>query len=370
VFVPTGSPSPDYFGGLRSGDDKWANAVVALHAATGAVAWAFQLVHHDLWDYDSAAGPLLATIRRGGRRVPVVIQGNKTGFLFVLDRDTGTPVFGVEERPVPASDVPGEAASRTQPFPLAPPAVSRQRMSIDDAWGATPEERDACRAAMASLRNEGLFTPPSVGGSLVYPGHLGGMNWSGYSYDPDRDRLIVNTNELAATVRIIPRDRFADEAQASRDGSEFGSQLGAPFGMARRFLQAPSGLPCTPPPWGRLTAVDLDSGRIAWQVPLGSMSSFASGRVLPAGSVSLGGSITTRGGLVFVAGTLDARLHAFDVDTGRELWSGELPANGNATPMTYKVRPDGPQFVVVAAGGHAKISEAEVGDALVAFAVR
>jgi quinoprotein glucose dehydrogenase len=184
VFVPTGSASPDYYGGLRPGDNKWADSVVALRGKTGELVWGFQLVHHDLWDYDSASPPLLATLRHDGMAVPVVIQGNKTGFLYVLNRDTGVPVFPVEERPVPQSDVPGEVTSATQPFPLAPPALSPQKLSLDDAWGITAEDRDTCRERLKGLRNDGPFTPPSLQGSLAVPGNVGGMNWSGYAYDP------------------------------------------------------------------------------------------------------------------------------------------------------------------------------------------
>src|SRR5271170_6486402 len=206
IFVPTGSASPDYYGGLRPGDNKWADSVVALRATTGELVWGFQLVHHDLWDYDSASPPLLATLQHDGKSVPVVIQGNKTGFLYVLDRDTGVPVFPVEERPVPQTDVPGEVTSPTQPFPLAPPSLSPQKLSADDAWGITPEDREVCRALVKSLRNDGLFTPPSVQGSLTAPGNVGGMNWSGYAYDPQHGLLLVNTNNVPAKMGVIPRD--------------------------------------------------------------------------------------------------------------------------------------------------------------------
>src|ERR1700735_5608873 len=196
VFIPTGSPSPDYYGGLRPGDDKWADSIVALRGKTGEFVWGFKLVHHDLWDYDSAAPPLLATLRRDGKNVPVVVQGNKTGFLFVLNRETGAPIFPVEERPVPQTYVPGEVTSPTQPFPSAPPALSSQKLSAADAWGITPEDREVCRERIKSLRNDGLFTPPSLKGSLSIPGNVGGMNWSGYSYDPQNGLLLVNTNNL------------------------------------------------------------------------------------------------------------------------------------------------------------------------------
>jgi quinoprotein glucose dehydrogenase len=221
IFVPTGSASPDYYGGMRVGDNKWANSVVALRARTGELVWGFQLVHHDLWDYDSASPPLLATIQHDGKSVPVVIQGNKTGFLYVLNRDTGAPVFPVEERPVPQSDVPGEVTSPTQPFPLAPPALVPQKLSADDAWGITPTDRDYCRERIKSLRYDGLFTPPSVQGSLSEPGNVGGMNWSGYSFDPQNSLLLVNTNNLPALMGVVPADKYWDAAGKSTDIVEF-----------------------------------------------------------------------------------------------------------------------------------------------------
>ena len=365
VFVPTGSASPDYYGGLRSGDDKWANSVVALHAKSGKIAWGFQLVHHDLWDYDTASPPLLATIIHRGKHIPVVIQGNKTGLLYVLNRDTGAPVFPVEERPVPRSDVPGEVASRTQPFPLAPPPLAPQRLSVDDAWGPTVADREACRRVIGRLRNEGIFTPPSIQGTLAVPGNLGGLTWSGYAFDPQRSLLIANANNLVARVRLIPRAKVRSDTE---DGN-YGAQRGTPYGMLRRFLQSPSDLPCSAPPWGTLSAVDMTEGKIRWQTPLGSMQDFggAHNSAVPAGSISLGGAIVTAGGLVFIAGTTDPHIRAFDIGTGKELWKAQLPASGNATPMTYGVNPSGKQYLVIAAGGHPAIPEEPLGDAIVAF---
>ncbi len=371
IFVPTGSASPDYYGGLRPGDNKWANSIVALRADTGEVAWGFQLVHHDLWDYDCASPPLLATVRRNGGNIPVVIQGNKTGFLYVLNRDTGEPVFPVEERPVPQSDVPGEMTSPTQPFPLAPPPLVPQKISSDTAWGATAAERESCLKRLAALRNEGIFTPPSLRGTLVIPGNVGGMNWSGSAFDPVRNLLLVNVNNLPAKVRLVPRKEYEDTAHRVAEDGAYTEQTGAPYGLFRSFIQAPSDIPCCPPPWGLLVAVDLAGGTIRWQVPLGSMQDFGGRHPgISAGAISLGGPIVTATGLVFIAGTVDPYIRAFDIETGREIWKSPLPASGAATPMTYVTKPGGRQFLVIAAGGHSHVSEETQSDALVAFALQ
>lgn len=368
VFVPTGSASPDYFGGLRPGDDRWADSIVALNSMTGALVWGFQLVHHDLWDYDVASPPLLATLQHEGTKIPVVIAGDKSGFLYVLNRGTGEPVFPVQERPVPGSDVPGELSSPTQPFPVAPPALSPQKFVRP--WGRTPEEVESCRKQLQGLRTQGVFTPPSIQGIVAIPGNIGGSNWSGYAFDPERALLIANVNNLPFEVRLVPRTGTGGQSKGSQQrmsqNGEYARQTGAPYGMFRRPLLSSAKVPCVPPPWGTLTAVDLVRGVIRWQVPLGTWN-LAGPDGIP-GTISLGGPIATAGGLVFIAGTyLDPHLRAFDVETGREVWNATLPAPGHATPMTYQFH--GKQYVVIAAGGHAKLTEEPLSDALIAFAL-
>jgi quinoprotein glucose dehydrogenase len=372
VFVPTTSPSPDYHGFKRPGDNKWADSVVALSAKTGGIVWGFQLVHHDLWDYDTAAQPVLAALRRDRDELPIVIAGNKTGNLYVLNRDTGAPVFGVEERPVPKSDAEGEEAAPTQPFPLAPPPLVPQRLVADDAWGPTPEDRNACRTAMERLRSEGIFTPPSVGGIIAFPGNLGGMNWSSGAFDPGKQVFVANVNIFPMEVHLIPRDQYQESEKAAKEGrfrAEVSPQHGTPYGMSRQLLMSPSGAPCNPPPWGSLVAVDLAKGTIRWNVPLGTTADlFPNSPRVISGTPNLGGPIVTAAGLIFIASAMDNYLRAFDIDTGAELWKGRLPAGGQATPMTYRLRGDGKQFVVIAAGGHGKIGT-KLGDSLVAFAL-
>lgn len=359
AFVPTGSSSPDYYGGIRKGDGKWADSVVALRASTGELVWGFQVVHHDLWDYDVASQPLLFSWKDG---TPAIAVNTKMGHVFVLNRLTGAPLLPVEERPVPQSDVEGEQSSPTQPFPTI--ALVPERLTAEDFWGPTSEDAKWCKEKVESLRSEGIFTPPSLKGTVVYPGNVGGVNWGSAAYDPERHLVFANTNRLVAWVKLIPREKYDSETNQQQDNriyGEFGRQKGAPYGIYRSFLFSPSKLPCNAPPWGTTAAVDLFTGKKAWDEPLGT--------VIPGketGSINLGGPMATAGGLVFTSATMDLYLRAFDSETGKELWKYQLPAGGQATPMTYTMK--GKQYVVIAAGGHGKMGTKQ-GDYVVAFAL-
>jgi quinoprotein glucose dehydrogenase len=376
VFVPTGSAAPDYYGVLRLGNNRYANSIVALRASTGKLVWAFQTVHHDLWDYDNASPPALVTVTHGGAPIPAVVQATKSGMLFVLNRETGQPIFPVEERPVPASDIPEEQASPTQPFTAVTPPLSPHRFSTDSIWGTSDADRAACHAAIDGLRNEGIFTPPSVRGTFVMPSNIGGAHWGGVAVDLVRQIAVVPVNRIGAVVQLIPRDSFDHERSMAEDKRlghdyEYNGMEGTPYMMRRRILLGPSGLPCTPPPFGTLVAIDLKTGGRLWEVPLGSPA-----RLLPPeqatriparwGSPSLGGPIVTAGGVVFIAAALDRWLHAFDIETGRELWRGPLPESGKATPMSYRLA-SGQQFVVIAVGGGGAWG---AGDYVVAFRLK
>lgn len=370
VFVPTGNPAPDYYRGERQDMSYYGSSVVALRAETGEVVWRFQTVHQDLWDFDVPAQPTLTTVVKDGVPRPVVVQATKMGLVFVLDRETGEPLLPVEERPVPQRGAPGERLSPTQPFPATPMLV-RDRITPADAWGLTPWDRGACRDRIEAHRFDGMFTPPSEQGSIMIPGNAGGANWGGVAVDPERQVAFVRTTDLPFLVRLIPRADFERERAADPD-HEYAPQTGTPYGIRREPFLSPLGLPCVGPPWGTLSAIDLRSGALRWQVPHGSLRDLTPLPIpLTWGTPGTGGPLVTSGGLVFIAAAMDDYLRAFDARSGEELWKGRLPAGGQATPMSYALRlADGRmrQYVVIAAGGHGRAGT-RLGDHLVAFAL-
>ena len=368
VFLPTSSPSPDFYGALRNGDDRNAGAVVALHIETGQFAWSFQTVHHNVWDYDIPAQPTLATVTYKGHTGPVVIQGTKQGLIFTLARDTGVPFIPVIERKVPQDGVTGEKLSPTQPFPAAPGPLSPHSIKPDDAYGLTFWDRGACHDAIASSRNQGWYTPPSTQGTLLYPFTGGGINWGGLSFDAAHDVVFVNTSSAIHRVTLIPAKDYRSY-RAANPHHEISPNAGAPFAMRRDVLLSPLGLPCNPPPWGQLHAIDMHDGHELWTVPLGTTEDLAPFSEYLLGTIGVpnfGGPISTASGLVFIGAALDNYLRAFDAKTGAELWKGRLPAGGQATPMTYMWK--GKQYVVIAAGGHEKAGTKH-GDTVLAFAL-
>ncbi|MDX2222019.1 MAG: pyrroloquinoline quinone-dependent dehydrogenase [Rhodospirillaceae bacterium] len=370
LFLPTSSPSPDFYGVQRSDPIPHANAVVALNAADGSVAWSYQIVRHDLFDYDLPEPPALITVRRDGAEIPAVAQITKMGFLFVLDRVTGQPLFPVEDRAVAASDIPGETASPTQPVPVLPAPFARQVLTADDMWGLTFWDRGKCRDVFQASRYEGLFTPASERGTVMYPSALGGGNWGGLAVDPRTATAYVKSQNIGTTVRLIRKEPDYKPGPFNMARWLDMPMHGTPYRLVgeQPFL-SPWGVPCTPPPWGTMTAIDLNTGATKWQVPIGQVA-FGPGGLLKTpkawGSPNVGGLIATAGGLVFMAGTMDSRIHAYDQDSGAVLWSADLPAPGMATPMTYEA--GGRQFVVIAAGGNS-LAGTRLDDAIVAFAL-
>jgi quinoprotein glucose dehydrogenase len=430
IFVPTGSAAPDYYGGLRPGDNRDADSVVALDAATGAKRWAFQVVHHNLWDYDVAAEPVLFTWRNN---TPAIAVTTKMGQVFVLDRRTGAPLFPVTESSVPKTDVPGETASPTQPISSLPAVGPTALDYPSNGWQRDARNADYCATQMRALRYEGMYTPPSLGGSVEFPGPLGGVNWGSPAFDPASGIMYANNNRYAYSASLIPRtaepsaesaplidlyrlllvgrrklkialavllvlagcalrrswlpgwwfgasallviaaivlgsrlaarDRYMAETRSLHApfGDDLSPNRGAPYLIHRKPILDYDGLPCTNPPWSALTAINLNTGKKLWEVPVGTLVPGAK-----TGTVGLGGPIVTAGGLVFTAAAKDPFLRAFDAKTGAELWAGQLPVPAQSTPMTYKA--GGRQFIVIAAGGHGTFGTPQ-GDSLVAFAL-
>jgi len=386
VFVPTGSASVDFFGGKRLGDNRDADSIVALQASTGKKVWAFQLVHHNLWDYDTPSQPLLFTFRN---KIPAVAVTTKTSMVYVFNRLTGEPLYPIEERPVPASTLRGEVAWPTQPYSTLP-SLTPLTYSTADIHLHDPEEQKYCVDTINRLEYRGLFTPPSEKGSLVYPGSLGGANWGSSAFDPTTSVLYTRVSSMPFVVKEIPgaaghrslsdrlRDRMrrtlpewlggdppplSKEFKAPDSGGQEGDespQFGAPYRLARQGLLTKSGATCGPAPYGSIVAINLDTGKKLWSVAHGVMTPGQPG------SIGAGGVIATAGGLLFAASTNDFLIRAYDSGNGKELWQAKLPVAANATPMTYSVK--GRQYVVIAAGGHAFIG-GTLNDQVIAFAL-
>ncbi len=376
VFLPTTSPSSDFFGGTRTFPIPYGTATVALNAVNGEVIWHYQTVRHDIYDYDLPGHPLITPIRKDGLTREVAIQQTKWGYIFVFDVETGEPVFPIEERPIPQSDVPGEQTAATQPFPILPEPFTPTVLNRDDIYGVTPFDRAWCQAAFDELRYDGMFTPPSIEGTLHFPGFGGGGNWGGAAFDPVTNLLIIKSLTVGTVHYLIPNEGGAltpmpDAEELGIPGDSNAEGLGdpmpgTPYRTDNTEFSSPLGLPCTPPPWGTLTAIDMDSGSVAWQVPfgIGRRYGITVPKFMEWGSAIIGGPITTAGGLIFMGGSMDKKFRALDVETGEELWSDELPYAGMAVPMSYTA--EGKQYVVIAAGGNRR-TFTEEGDAIVAY---
>jgi len=368
VILPVSSASTDFWGGMRVGSGKYANSIVALHVNDGSVAWSFQTTHHDVWDYDIPAQPTLGVVTYKGKTVPAVLQPTKQGLLFTINREDGQPLIPVVERKVPQGGAPGEKLSPTQPIPLAPAPLAANHIAPEDAFGLTFWDRGKCRDAIAAARHDGLYTPPSLKGTIIYPFTGGGTNWGGLAFDQKHDVVYVNTSNMLHLVKLIPEKKFS-ETREKLTGKEVSPNEGAPFGMLRETIVSPIGMPCNPPPWGQLHAVDMHTGKILWSVPLGTtedMAPFSEYILGKTGTPNLGGPMVTASGLVFIGAAMDRYIRAFDAKSGKELWKGRLPAGGQATPMTYMWK--GKQYVVIAAGGHSKL-DTKRGDQVIAYAL-
>ncbi|MEW5975338.1 MAG: pyrroloquinoline quinone-dependent dehydrogenase [Acidobacteriota bacterium] len=355
VFLPVTSPSPDRYGGERKGKNLFGDSLVALEARTGRLLWHYQIVHHDIWDWDLPAQPNLVTVRRKNRTIPAVAQVTKMGFVFLFDRTSGRPLFEVQERKVPASGVPGEEAWPTQPFPIKPPPVARQSMKSDELTGITPESRAECLELVRGAKLGEFYEPQGLDYTILFPGTNGGPNWGGASFDPESNLLYVNSMDVGQVYKMIKAPEGSSAAYLPK---------GIPNG---RFWDS-NQYPCQQPPWGTLTAIDLNTGSFRWQTTLGVVDALVQKGLPPTGTPNLGGSIVTAGGLVFIAATNDNRFRAFDKDSGKELWVTHLPASGHATPMTYLGKKTGKQFVAVAAGGGNKYNKT-YSDTLVVFSL-
>lgn len=364
VFAPLGSPTSDFYGADRKGANLYGNSVVALEATTGKLKWYQQLVHHDLWDFDLPSAPALIDVKRDGRSIPAVAVMTKMALLFIFNRDTGEPIFGIEERPVPQSTVPGESTWPTQPFPVKPAPLARTMFDpAKDFYTLTKEHAAYCKALWEKnhMYTKGPYTPPSLEGTMVtFPSTLGGGNWNGLAYHPGLGLVFTNVMNLGQVARMHARE-VKQPGQPAYDRT---TPWGGVYG---RFWDPQSKVPCSAPPFGELVAVNVNTGSIAWKVPLGFVEQLKEQGIAKTGALNIGGPIVTASGLIFVGASADRRFRAFDSRTGRQLWETELEASAHSVPMTFMGK-DGRQYVVVAAGGGSNLASS-LGTKIVAFAL-
>lgn len=368
VYIPVGNQTPDQLGAHRSKNvETYTDTVVALHADTGKVAWAFQGVHHDLWDMDMPAQPSLVDLDVKGERVPALVQPTKQGEIFVLDRRTGKPILPVTEVKAPGGAIKGDFTAATQPKS----ALSFEPRPLTEAsmWGLTPFDQLACRIRFHELRYEGRYTPPSLQGSIVYPGNFGTFNWGGIAIDPVRQISFQMPVYLAFTSQLIPRPDDHTRLITKPGDPPIGENLGDPYAAKMGAFLSPIGLPCQSPPWGYVAGADLTTGKIVYRHVNGTVRDLSPIPLpLKMGVPGIGGPLLTAGGVAFLSGTLDYYIRAYDVSTGKQLWQDRLPAGGQATPMTYRAPRSGRQFLIVVAGGHGSTGT-KAGDAIIAYAL-
>ncbi|WOA32735.1 membrane-bound PQQ-dependent dehydrogenase, glucose/quinate/shikimate family [Alloalcanivorax xenomutans] len=373
IYLPTGNATPDFYGGHRTdADEDYSSSIVALDLHTGRERWKFQTVHHDIWDYDVPSQPALFDVDDGnGNTVPALIQTTKRGQIFMLDRRTGTPIAEVEERPVPQGAVDGDWTSPTQPYSVGMPAIGAEKLSEAAMWGATPFDQLYCRIQFRKLRYEGDFTPPGLTPSLQWPGYFGGMNWGSNTIYKPGGYLIVNDTRSPQRVLLVPREE-ADKEDASASHTGLSPQHGTPYGASKYVFMSPLGVPCQKPPYGTLSAIDLNRREVVWQIPLGTVEDTGPLGLkmhlpIPVGMPTVGGPMSTASGLVFYAGTLDYNIRAMDVASGETVWKHRLPVGSQGTPMTYISPASGKQYLVISAGGSRQSPDR--GDYIVAFAL-
>jgi glucose dehydrogenase len=361
VYLPYGSPTYDFYGGDRKGTNLFGNSLVALEAATGKLKWYFQAIHHDTWDYDLESAPILFDVRSRSERIPALAFTSKTGLVFILDRRNGQSIYGVEEKPVPPSDVPGEQEWLTEPFPIKPPPLARMSFRPEEIAKVTPEQQRFCEELIASegeMHNDGAFTRYGSKMSIVFPGVQGAVNWHGGSFDPKLGYLFYNVNELGDVGMVIK----------NREGSSTPYSRTAAGGSYAHFWNPDNYWPCQQPPWGEMVAIDVNTGDLVWKVPLGTIEELDAKGVRNTGTMNMGGSVATAGNLLFIGATNDRHFRAFQSTTGRLLWDIKLEAGAYATPLTYKGR-SGKQYVVIVAAGLGDYDDVG-GDSVIAFALR